>query len=315
MATLIFDGTFMKRIALILSFILTFSAVFGRDLSTPNPGDCAVIQRGSDNKWHYQLFQLDSAGALTLAGNGAMSVVPFATAAQGTKADTALQGITIGTVSTGNAAVSASTSGTSTTLNFVVPQGSTGATGSTGSTGGTGATGSTGATGTAGANGTNGTNATTTSTATGGANGLMSSTDKSKLDAYPAYAARSFTNTPSHTIQTVAASANGWQLSSTRDADVYYSCTTSTTATIGGASTATVVLEICATNSATAANWITVATASNSQTITLAIALQSVQVNTIPLSCTVPAGYFVRLRDTLTGTASASFVSGQEVLK
>lgn len=78
------------------------------------------------------------------------------------------------------------------------PAGPTGATGLTGEKGDTGnqgiqgiqglqgiqgIKGDTGLTGANGTNGTNGTNATTTTTATTGVNGLMSSTDKSKLDA------------------------------------------------------------------------------------------------------------------------------------
>lgn len=119
---------------------------------------------------------------------------------------------------------------------------------------------------------------------------------------------------PTRTIQTVAASANGIQISATRDADARYSVTTSTTSTIAGASTVTVVLETCATNSATAVSWTTVGTIQNSQTLSLAVALQVVQTLTQEISAIVPAGYYSRLRSTTTGTGSATFASGQEVL-
>lgn len=125
--------------------------------------------------------------------------------------------------------------------------------------------------------------------------------------------ARSFTFNPSRTIQTVAAAGNGWQIDASRDADVSYSVTTNTTATIGGASTATVVMEVAATNSATAGDWTEVSRVSNSQTITLAVVLQSIQAVAGTVHAIVPAGYYVRMRSTLSGTSSASYSSGSEV--
>lgn len=347
----------MKTLSRLLFVLLSCVAALGaRDISTPNPGDCVVVQRGSDNKWHYQLFPLDVAGVFSLASNGAMSITPCATVSQGAKADTALQSITIGTVSTGTAAVTYSTSGTTTTLNFVVPQGSTGATGatgpqgvvgatgstgatgiqgatgaqgiqgSTGSTGSTGAQGSTGLTGATGSQGIQGTTGSPGTTGSTGATGLTGPTGPTgatgtqgatgATGATGSFPSRVFSSDSlSRTIQTVAASGNGWQLSTTRDSDVFYTCSASTTATIGGASSAMIFLEVCPTNSATAASWISKGQLGNTQTISLAIALQSTQGNTAQLTCTVPAGYFVRLRDTLTGTSSASFICGQEVLK
>lgn len=126
---------------------------------------------------------------------------------------------------------------------------------------------------------------------------------------------RSFTNNASRSIQTVAAAANGWQLSSTRESQASYACSISTTATIGGAATGYIVLEICATNSATAANWQEIDRLQNSQTITLAIALQSLQVFGASLHGIIPAGWFVRLRSVQSsGTPTFAFSSGQEVL-
>lgn len=126
----------------------------------------------------------------------------------------------------------------------------------------------------------------------------------------------SITNNPSRTIQTMAAAANGWRPSGgdVRTYKVIYSVSLSSTATIGGASVATAVLETAATNSTTAADWTTVGKISNGQTITLAIALQSVQTAVLSVSAMIPAGSYVRLRSVLTGTSSASFDSGQEIL-
>lgn len=193
--------------------------------------------------------------------------------------------------------------------------------GATGPTGAAGATGSTGPSGTISVTAPITNSGTSTaaslgiSVASSSVAGSMSAADKSKLDAFPAYAARAFTNNPSRTIQTVAASANGFQLSSTRDASVSYSVTIATTSTIGGPQLGTVVLEICATNSATAASWQEVARSTNGQTITLAITLQSVQTSAGALGCIVPAGYCCRLRSVSTsGAPTFAFNSGQEVL-
>lgn len=125
--------------------------------------------------------------------------------------------------------------------------------------------------------------------------------------------ARSFNNAATLTLVTSPTGQGGVVVDTSRDAAVTYSVNTSTTATIGGASTVTVYLEIATTNSATASDWTAIQTVSNSQTITLAIVLQSVQANTLPLSGVIPAGYYRRVRYATTGTASASYVSGQEV--
>lgn len=126
---------------------------------------------------------------------------------------------------------------------------------------------------------------------------------------------RSYNNTPSHSIQTVAASGNGFLVSSTRDYNVSYSTSISTTATIGGASSGYIVLEIAATNSSTASDWKEIGRLTNGQTITLAIALQSVQIIGGSLSGTVPAGYYTRLRSVnVSGTPTYNYISGQEVL-
>lgn len=145
--------------------------------------------------------------------------------------------------------------------------------------------------------------------------GTMSSADFSKLAAFPAYAARSFTNNVTLTIQTVAAAGNGSQVSTTRDSVVSYSASVTTTSTIGGPQSGTIVLEVCATNSSTAANWQEISRITNSQTITLAIALQSVQVTASALAGMIPAGFFRRLRSVATsGSPSFTYNSGQEVL-
>lgn len=127
---------------------------------------------------------------------------------------------------------------------------------------------------------------------------------------------RSFNNVPSHTIQTVAASANGFQLSTTRDAIVSYGVLITVTASISSGQSGYVVLEICPTNSATAANWVEINRVSAAQTYTLALALQGILASGGVLDGIVPAGYYARMRSAnVTGTPTYSFVDGQEVLQ
>lgn len=127
---------------------------------------------------------------------------------------------------------------------------------------------------------------------------------------------RTFNNAPSRTIQTVAAAGNGFQLSATQDALVSYGVLITVTASISSGQSGYVVLEICPTNSATAANWLEIGRVSSSQIYTLAVAIQGVQGAGGVLSGEVPAGYYARLRSAnVTGTPAYSYVDGQEVLQ
>lgn len=125
---------------------------------------------------------------------------------------------------------------------------------------------------------------------------------------------RSFNNTPARSIVT-GTGAVGFQVSSTRDAQVSYSPKIVTTATIAGGQDGYVVLEIAATNSATAGDWKEIGRVENGQALSLAITLQSVQPVGSPLNGIVPAGWYAKLRSVnVTGTPTFSSVSGQEVL-
>lgn len=109
--------------------------------------------------------------------------------------------------------------------------------------------------------------------------------------------------------------AVGTQVSSTRNAYVMVNTGISTTATIGGASTGDLVLEVAPTNSATAGDWVEKSRSSNSQTITLAIVLQSVQVVKGEMIAYVPAGYYVKVRSiTGAGSPTYSITSARQVL-
>lgn len=130
----------------------------------------------------------------------------------------------------------------------------------------------------------------------------------------PTIPSRSFNNAPGRSIVT-GTGATGFQISSTRDASVSYSPTIVTTATIGGGSSGSVVLEICSTNSSTPGDWIEISRMTNGQVITLALTLQSVQTISSSIVGTVPAGYYAKIRSiNNTGTPSYSINSQQEVL-
>lgn len=116
------------------------------------------------------------------------------------------------------------------------------------------------------------------------------------------------------TLSLVGTGATGTQISSTKDATVHYNVSTSTTSSIGGPSTSLVALKICATNSSTEGDWTTIATLENDQTITLALALNSVQVVKSQLSAEVPLGWYVKLVNSGSGTHTETFITGQKVI-
>ncbi|QMS79324.1 hypothetical protein IIV6-T1_438 [Invertebrate iridescent virus 6] len=113
---------------------------------------------------------------------------------------------------------------------------------------------------------------------------------------------------------TTSTGASGFQISTINGAFVHYSVSISTTIGVGGTSTGTVNLEVSPTNSATPASWIVNGVISNSQSFAGLITLSSVQVQGGQLCTYVPAGYFVKLRTTSSGTTSFSYVAGIEVL-
>lgn len=115
-------------------------------------------------------------------------------------------------------------------------------------------------------------------------------------------------------LSLVGTGATGTQISSTKDSSVRACISTSTTSTIGGPSTSVVALKICATNNATEGSWTTVATLENDQTITLALALNSIQVMKGQLLADVPAGWYVKLVNSGSGTHTEAFVSGQQTI-
>lgn len=145
-----------------------------------------------------------------------------------------------------------------------------------------------------------------TATTTGGA--LMSGSMVAKLSQPRSFA----TSTRSLTAST---GATGFQISSTRDAQVSYAMKVTATASIGTPSEGHVVLEISPTNSASAGSWYQVgADCGNGQNVTLAALLTSVQTTYCTVSAMIPAGYYAKLRTiTVSDTPTFSYLSGQEV--
>lgn len=122
-------------------------------------------------------------------------------------------------------------------------------------------------------------------------------------------------SSPTHSL-TTSTGATGFQVSATRNSTVRYNVKVTTTASIAGNADGYEVLEVAPTNSATAGDWVEVGRCGNSQALTLAITLQSVQGTTCQLTSDIPAGYYAKLRSvTTTGTVAFAYVSGQEVLK
>lgn len=124
------------------------------------------------------------------------------------------------------------------------------------------------------------------------------------------------TSSTSRAISTTNNSANGYQASSSRDSLVSGNVSISNTSTISGPSSGTIVLERCATNSATGASWTTVDTFTSTQAVSLAVVLQLTATTAVNLRGYIPAGWFYRYRSvTPTGTVTYSTTtSSEEVL-
>lgn len=120
--------------------------------------------------------------------------------------------------------------------------------------------------------------------------------------------------TSSLSLSLVGTGATGTQISSTKDSTVRLTCSVSNTSSIGGPATSVVALKKCATNNATEGSWTTVATLENDQTVTLAIALQSIQVVKGQLTADIPAGWYVKLVNSGSGTHTEISINGEQTI-
>lgn len=114
---------------------------------------------------------------------------------------------------------------------------------------------------------------------------------------------------PTPVIVTRPINNSTYTISTTKQAFVDYNIVISCTATIGSASSGSVALQY-STNAGS--TWTTVGTASNSNTVSLAIVLNSVQASGIQLSGYIPANALVRMGQTIVGTTTISYSTGQE---
>lgn len=118
---------------------------------------------------------------------------------------------------------------------------------------------------------------------------------------------RTFAN-PSRTLN------SAFQISTTQDTQVSYAVDIAATLSLTTGQTGTVVLEY-ADDSGFTTNVVTLQSAVNGNTGTLAIGLGLTQTATVTLTGIVPAGKYVRLRTVnTTGTPTFTFRTAQEVL-
>ncbi len=120
--------------------------------------------------------------------------------------------------------------------------------------------------------------------------------------------------TSTQSLSLVGTGATGTQISSTKDATIRLTVQTSATATIAGAATSTITLKKCATNDAAEGNWTTVSVSETSQSYSLAVALQGVTGGKAQLVTDLPAGWFVKLVNTGSGTHAETFLFGEKTI-
>jgi len=122
-----------------------------------------------------------------------------------------------------------------------------------------------------------------------------------------------YNNTPGRSIVTVAAAANGFQISSTKDAIAHYSVTITTTVSLSGNSSGYILFEICPTNSSTASDWIEIDRVPSGQSGTLVVGLTLNQSGGGHVGGMVPTGWYARIRSVnVSGTPTYTYNSGQE---
>lgn len=120
-------------------------------------------------------------------------------------------------------------------------------------------------------------------------------------------------STVSLSVQT-STGAVGTQVSTTQDALVFVSDNISTTASIAGNAADDLIVEVAPTNSATAGDWVEKARGGQSQALSLAIALQSVQIVKGVLPVYVPTGYYIKVRSLSSSGTFSNGVSNSRIV-
>lgn len=114
-------------------------------------------------------------------------------------------------------------------------------------------------------------------------------------------------------IQT-STGAVGTQVSTTSDSWVSVAGQVSTTATIAGSAAGDLIIEVAATNSASSTDWVEWGRIGNSQAVSLAVALQSVQVIKGQVMVLVPKNWYVKVRSAGSGTVSYTLNTVKKIL-
>lgn len=113
---------------------------------------------------------------------------------------------------------------------------------------------------------------------------------------------------------TSSTGAAGFRPSTTKPTFLCYNVETSNTASIGTDSSSEVFLEVCATNSSTAGDWIKVGRVGNDQQLGLSLAVSSKQIVYGQLTYILPTNWYAKLRNAGTGTHTETIDSQVETL-
>jgi len=116
---------------------------------------------------------------------------------------------------------------------------------------------------------------------------------------------------PSSSAVTRSITGTTYTPSTTRWARVYYTIRITCTATIGSASSGLVLFQYSTDGGS---NWIDGPEVQNSNTVTLAVALNSVTIQTGVIAFEVPPNALCRMTQTSSGTTTITYVRGREVL-
>jgi hypothetical protein len=102
-----------------------------------------------------------------------------------------------------------------------------------------------------------------------------------------------------------------YTISSAQPARVYYTVTIQCTATIGSTASGSVLFQYSLNNGTT---WLDGSSVGNSNTVSLAVVLNSVNAQTGVISCEVPPNALCRMVSASAGTTSISYLRGVEIL-
>lgn len=268
-------------------------------LAVAGPNDIIFTQRNSTDTGNNFRMPTNPGVTGVVIFDGSILQPGYATLGTGITVDSGVLNITGVTGPTGPQGATGPTG----------PQGSAGAAGSQGPIGLTGPTGSTGAAGPIGLTGPQGVAGSTGATGSQGTTGSTGATGATG----PQGPAGTPAATPSQSTATRSLNTI-FQINASRPAYVFYSVRITTTVSIGSNQDGDVILEI-ASDSGFTSNVQTLSIGENGQTVTLALALNSIQAQTIVLSGFIPVGYYARLRTVSnTGTPTYLYRSGQEIL-